>query len=112
MAKKTSDPRKWKPATLGIHGVDRVEHAHFAVSTPIVHTSNYYFNTTQEVYDFMKAKSEGKNVSSVETAIASARMAISSAAFPSMPQNASNSLPYLAMASLNMSLNSVLLMYK
>ena len=60
MAKKTSDPRKWKPATLGIHGVDRVEHAHFAVSTPIVHTSNYYFNTTQEVYDFMKAKSEGK----------------------------------------------------
>jgi cystathionine gamma-synthase len=60
MAKKPSDPRKWNPATLGIHGIDRVHHAHFAVSTPIVHTSNYYFNNTQEVYDFMKAKSEGK----------------------------------------------------
>jgi cystathionine gamma-synthase len=60
MAKKPSDPRKWNPATLGIHGIDRVHHAHFAVSTPIVHTSNYYFNNTQEVYDFMRAKSEGR----------------------------------------------------
>jgi cystathionine gamma-synthase len=60
MPKKPSDPRNWKPATLGIHGVDRVHHAHYAVSTPIVHTSNYYFNNTQEVYDFMKAKSEGR----------------------------------------------------
>lgn len=62
MAKKPSDPKKWKAATLGIHGLDRVHHAHFAVSTPIVHTSNYYFNNTQEVYDFMKAKSEGRVV--------------------------------------------------
>ena len=60
MSKKPSDPKKWKAATLGIHGLDRVHHAHFAVSTPIVHTSNYYFNNTQEVYDFMKAKSEGR----------------------------------------------------
>ncbi len=60
MPKKPSDPPNWKPATLGIHGVDRVHHAHYAVSTPIVHTSNYYFNNTQEVYDFMKAKSEGR----------------------------------------------------
>ena len=60
MSKKPSNPRNWNPATLGIHGLDRVHQAHFAVSTPIVHTSNYYFNTTQEVYDFMKAKSEGK----------------------------------------------------
>jgi cystathionine gamma-synthase len=60
MSKKPSNPRNWNPATLGIHGLDRVHHAHFAVSTPIVHTSNYYFNNTQEVYDFMKAKSEGK----------------------------------------------------
>jgi cystathionine gamma-synthase len=60
MAKKPSDPKKWNPATLGIHGLERVAHAHFAVSTPILHTSNYYFNNTQEVYDFMKAKSEGK----------------------------------------------------
>ncbi len=60
MAKKPSDPRNWKPATLAIHGLDRVHHAHYAVSTPIVHTSNYYFNNTQEVYDFMKAKSDGR----------------------------------------------------
>jgi cystathionine gamma-synthase len=62
MAKKPSDPKKWNPATLGIHGLDRVHHAHFAVSTPIVHTSNYYFNNTAEVYEFMKAKSEGRVV--------------------------------------------------
>src|SRR5512138_1144911 len=54
------NPKNFHPATLGIHGLDRVHHAHFAVSTPIVHTSNYYFNNTQEVYDFMKAKSEGR----------------------------------------------------
>ncbi len=60
MPKKPSDHPNWKPATLGIHGVDRVHHAHYAVSTPIVHTSNYYFNNTQEVYDFMKAKSDGR----------------------------------------------------
>jgi cystathionine gamma-synthase len=59
---KPSDPKKWNPATLGIHGLDRVHHAHFAVSTPIAHTSNYYFNNTQEVYDFMKAKSEGRTI--------------------------------------------------
>jgi len=60
MSERPSDPKKWKPATLGIHGLDRVHHAHYAVSTPIVHTSNYYFENTQEVYDFMKAKSEGR----------------------------------------------------
>jgi cystathionine gamma-synthase len=60
MAKKPANPKKWNAATLGIHGLDRVHHAHYAVSTPIVHTSNYYFNNTQEVYEFMKAKSEGK----------------------------------------------------
>ncbi len=62
MAKKPSESKAWKPATLGIHGQDRVHHAHFAVSTPIVHTSNYYFNDTAEVYEFMKAKSEGRVV--------------------------------------------------
>jgi cystathionine gamma-synthase len=60
MAKKPSHPKNWNPATLGIHGLDRVHHAHYAVSTPIVHTSNYYFNNTDEVYEFMKAKSEGR----------------------------------------------------
>ena len=51
------NPKNFHPATLGVHGLERVAHAHFAVSTPILHTSNYYFNNTQEVYDFMKAKS-------------------------------------------------------
>jgi cystathionine gamma-synthase len=60
MPKKPSNPKNLKPATLAIRGRDRLEHAHFAVSTPIVHTSNYYFNNTQEVYDFMKAKGEGR----------------------------------------------------
>jgi len=60
MSKKPINPKNWSPATLGIHGLDRVHHADFAVSTPITHTSNYYFENTQEVYDFMKAKSEGK----------------------------------------------------
>jgi len=60
MAKRPSNPKNWNPATLGIHGMDRVHHAHYAVSTPIVHTSNYYFNNTDEVYEFMKAKSEGR----------------------------------------------------
>jgi cystathionine gamma-synthase len=60
MAKKPSNHKNWNPATLGIHGMDRVHHAHYAVSTPIVHTSNYYFNNTDEVYEFMKAKSEGR----------------------------------------------------
>lgn len=60
MSKKSSGAKNWKSATLGIHGLDRVAHAHFAVSTPIVHTSNYYFKDTQEVYDFMKSKSDGK----------------------------------------------------
>jgi cystathionine gamma-synthase len=59
MPKKPSNPKNWNPATLGIHGLEHVQHANFAVSTPIAQTSNYYFNNTQEVYDFMKAKSEG-----------------------------------------------------
>ena len=60
MPKKPSIADNWKPFTLAIHGRGRVPHAHYAVSTPIVHTSNYYFNNTAEVYEFMKAKSEGR----------------------------------------------------
>ncbi len=52
----------WQPSTLGVHGRDRVAHAHFAVSTPIVQTSNYYFENTSEVYEFMKAKKEGRTI--------------------------------------------------
>ncbi len=62
MSKKPTNPKNWNPATLGIHGLDRVHHANFAVSTPIAQTSNYYFDNTQEVYDFMKAKSEGRTI--------------------------------------------------
>jgi cystathionine gamma-synthase len=57
-----SRSRNWKPATLAIHGLGRTPKAHYAVSTPIVQTSNYYFDSTAEVWDFMKAKSEGRVV--------------------------------------------------
>jgi cystathionine gamma-synthase len=60
MSKKPSDPSKWHSATLAIHGKGRVPHAHYAVSTPIVHTSNYYFDTADEVEEFMRAKGQGK----------------------------------------------------
>jgi cystathionine gamma-synthase len=58
--KKSSRPKHYKPATLAIHGPSREPKAHFAVSTPIVQTSNYYFDSTAEVLKFMKAKSDGR----------------------------------------------------
>ncbi|MBA4374306.1 MAG: cystathionine gamma-synthase [Thermodesulfovibrio sp.] len=60
MAKNTADRKKWHPATLAIHGLERLPKAHHAVSTPIMHTSNYYFDTADEVEDFMRAKGQGK----------------------------------------------------
>jgi cystathionine gamma-synthase len=60
MPKKPSNPKKWRPATLAIHGLGRLPKAHYAVSTPIVHTSNYYFDTADEVEEFMRAKGQGK----------------------------------------------------
>ncbi len=62
MPKKTPKTRKWGPATLAIHGLGRMPKAHYAVSTPIVQTSNYYFDSTAEVLEFMQAKSEGRVV--------------------------------------------------
>jgi cystathionine gamma-synthase len=62
MSKKSSKAKNWKPATLAIHGYGHTPKAHYAVSTPIVQTSNYYFDSTAEVYEFMKAKSEGRVV--------------------------------------------------
>ena len=62
MPKEPSSAKSWKPATIAIHGMGRVPKAHFAVSTPIVQTSNFYFDNTDDVYDFMKAKSEGRVV--------------------------------------------------
>ena len=60
MPKKKSNAKNWRPATLAIHGRGRLPKAHHAVSTPIVHTSNYYFETAGEVEDFMRAKGQGK----------------------------------------------------
>ena len=60
MSKKPSNPKNWKPATLAIHGLGRLPKAHHSVSTPIMQTSNYYFDTADEVEDFMRAKGQGK----------------------------------------------------
>ena len=60
MPKKTSKPKQYKPATLAVHGPSRQPKAHFAVSTPIVQTSNYYFDSTAQVLEFMQAKSSGR----------------------------------------------------
>jgi len=60
MSNDPSDPKKWHPATLAIHGLKRLPKAHHAVSTPIMHTSNYYFDTADEVEEFMRAKGQGR----------------------------------------------------
>jgi len=60
MSDKNSNAKNWKPSTLAIHGNGRLPKAHHAVSTPIMHTSNYYFDTADEVEDFMRAKGQGK----------------------------------------------------
>jgi cystathionine gamma-synthase len=56
---------KHKPATrrglstLAIHGRERRRKAHNAVSTPIVQTSNFSFDSMKEVVEFMAAKGQG-----------------------------------------------------
>ena len=60
MSNKNSNAKNWKPATLAIHGAGRLPKAYHAVSTPIIQTSNYYFDTADEVEDFMRAKGQGK----------------------------------------------------
>ena len=60
MSNTNSNAKNWKPATLAIHGKGRLPKAHHAVSTPIMHTSNYYFDTADEVEDFMRAKGQGR----------------------------------------------------
>ncbi len=57
MAKKS---KKWKISTLSIHGLTKTKNAYYSVTTPIIHTSNFYFDNCQQVWDFMKSKSEGK----------------------------------------------------
>jgi cystathionine gamma-synthase len=60
MKSKSHSPHHWGPATLAIHGHGKHRKAHHAVSTPIVHTSNYSFDSTSEVFEFMKAKGQGR----------------------------------------------------
>lgn len=59
MPKKASHTKNLKLATLAIHGTARQLKAYHAVSTPIVQTSNYYFDKTTDVEEFMKSKGEG-----------------------------------------------------
>ncbi|MBI5633321.1 MAG: PLP-dependent transferase [Nitrospirae bacterium] len=60
MPNDSSNAKNWRPATLAIHGKGRLPKAHHAVSTPIMHTSNYYFDTADEVEDFMREKGQGR----------------------------------------------------
>lgn len=57
---KPAGSSRWGPSTLAIHGDARRRKAHSAVSTPIVQTSNYSFESMSEVVEFMKAKGEGR----------------------------------------------------
>ena len=58
--RKSAAARKWGPATIAIHGLVRRPKAHHAVSTPIVHTSNFSFESMSEVVAFMEAKAQGR----------------------------------------------------
>ena len=62
MTAKKHSLQKWGSATLAIHGHGKHRKAHHAevTSTPIVHTSNYSFDSTSEVFEFMKAKGQGR----------------------------------------------------
>jgi cystathionine gamma-synthase len=59
MSKNSKRPA-WRPATVAIHGTGKIRKAYHAVSTPIVQTSNYSFDSTSEVLEFMKAKAQGR----------------------------------------------------
>lgn len=54
-----SKPNSWRPATRAIHGLARKTKPCFAVSTPIMQTSNFSFENTESVLEFMKSKSQG-----------------------------------------------------
>jgi cystathionine gamma-synthase len=60
MIRRTHGTHNWGPSTLAIHGRGRQHKAHHAVSTPIVQTSNYSFESTSEVFEFMQAKGQGR----------------------------------------------------
>lgn len=60
MPNRSPKGNKLKLATVAIHGHNRKAKAYHSVTTPIVQTSNYYFSSTSEVLEFMKAKAEGR----------------------------------------------------
>src|SRR5215472_19139826 len=60
VAQRPYQSRSWGTSTLAIHGRTRRRKAHHAVSTPIVQTSNFSFDSMTEVVEFMKAKGEGR----------------------------------------------------
>jgi cystathionine gamma-synthase len=60
MTSKTRNLRKQGLSTLAVHGLERRSKAHHAVSTPIVQTSNFSFESMAEVVEFMKAKGQGR----------------------------------------------------
>jgi len=53
-------PQRRGSSTLAIHGRERRRKAHHAVSTPIVQTSNFSFESMAEVVEFMTAKGQGR----------------------------------------------------
>jgi cystathionine gamma-synthase len=60
MTTRNRSKLKHGPSTLAIHGLERRRKAHNAVSTPIIQTSNFSFASTREVFEFMKAKGQGR----------------------------------------------------
>ncbi len=66
--KEEVDPSKWGYSTRAIHGPGRKPKAYHAVSTPIVQTSNFYFDSTAEVLEYMQAKAEGRYIREAEYA--------------------------------------------
>ena len=60
MPKPSKTRTGFGPSTLAIHGLTRRRKAHHAVSTPIVQTSNFSFDSTSEVFEFMQAKGQGR----------------------------------------------------
>ena len=54
MTSKIRNLRKRGPSTLAVHGLERRAKAHHAVSTPIVQTSNFSFDSMAEVVEFIQ----------------------------------------------------------
>lgn len=66
--KEEFDPSKWGDSTKAIHGPGRKPKAYHSVSTPIVQTSNFYFDSTAEVLEYMQEKAKGNYIREAEYA--------------------------------------------